>query len=119
MAEVSELSRSESADAEVDDLEDAPLDTRAVREAGLAFFCGMLAVTVLPGGFTWLMQALFPVETAERLFPLVTLVLVLPIALLAGGRTRTFGLYLVLGMVISAVVVVTVLVGTGWMMFSL
>lgn len=96
----------------------SPTDKRAVRVAGLAFFCGILAVTVWPGGFTWLMNSLFDEETAERLFSLVTLILLLPIGLLAGGRTRRFGLYLALGMVISAVVVVSVAAATSWILFT-
>lgn len=72
------------------------------------FFAGMLFITALPGGFAGLLRLAFPYETAERLFPLVTIWLVLPIALLAGGRTRRFGLFMVLGMVLTALVVLGV-----------
>ena len=47
------------------------------------FFSGMLFVTVVPGAFVAVLRLLFEYETAEDLFPLVLLTLVVPIALLA------------------------------------
>lgn len=72
------------------------------------FFSGMLFVTVVPGGFAGLLRLLFDYETAARLFPLVAVTLVVPTALVANGRTRRFGVHFVLGMVITALVVLGV-----------
>lgn len=72
------------------------------------FFSGMLFVTVVPGGFAGLLRLLFDYDTASRLFPLVAVTLVVPTALVANGRTRRYGLHFVLGMVITALVVLGV-----------
>jgi hypothetical protein len=72
------------------------------------FFTGMLFVTVVPGGFVGLLRLMFEYDTAEKLFPLVLISLVVPLGLLVAPRTRRFGLYMVLGMVITALVVLGV-----------
>lgn len=72
------------------------------------FFSGMLFVTVVPGGFAGVLRLLFDYHTASRLFPLVAVTLVVPTALVANARTRRFGLHFVLGMVITALVVLGV-----------
>ncbi len=72
------------------------------------FFTGMLFVTLVPGGFVGLLRLLFAYDTAEELFPLVLISLIVPIGLLAVPRTRRFGIYMVLGMVLTALVVLGV-----------
>jgi hypothetical protein len=72
------------------------------------FFTGMLFVTVVPGGFIGLLRLLFNYDTAEELFPLVAVALVVPTALVANARTRRFGVYMVIGMVLTAAVVLGV-----------
>lgn len=72
------------------------------------FFSGMLFVTVVPGGFAALLRLLFDYGTAEELFPFVLVTLVIPIALVAVPRTRRFGTYFVLGMALTALVVLGV-----------
>jgi len=72
------------------------------------FFAGMLFVTLVPGGFVGLLRLLFAYDTAEELFPLVLISLVVPITLLVLPRTRRFGVYMVIGMVITALVVLGV-----------
>jgi len=72
------------------------------------FFTGLLFVTVVPGGFVGVLRLLFHYDTAERLFPLVAVALVVPTALVANARTRRFGLYMVLGMVLTALVLLGV-----------
>lgn len=72
------------------------------------FFSGMLFVTVIPGGFVAALRLLFTYRTAEELFPFVLVSLVVPIALLAVPRTRRFGIYFVIGMALTALVVVGV-----------
>jgi len=72
------------------------------------FFSGMLFVTVVPGGFIGVLRLLFTFETAERLFPIVAVTLVVPAVLVANARTRRFGVYMAIGMVLTALVVVAV-----------
>lgn len=72
------------------------------------FFAGMLFVTVVPGGFAGVLRLLFDDETAETLFPFVLIALVVPLGLVVRPGTRRFGTYMVIGMVLSALVVVSV-----------
>lgn len=72
------------------------------------FFAGMLLVTVVPGGFAGVLRLLFSFETAERWFPIVAVGLVVPMALVAHPRTRRFGIYMVIGMMVTALVVLGV-----------
>ena len=72
------------------------------------FFSGMLFVTVVPGGFAALLRLLFDYDTAEELFPFVLVTLVIPVALVSLPRTRRYGKYFVLGMVLTALVVLGV-----------
>lgn len=72
------------------------------------FFSGLLFVTVVPGAFAGLLRLLFDYETAEEFFPFVLVTLVVPITLLALPRSRRYGKYFLLGMALTAVVVVGV-----------
>ena len=72
------------------------------------FFSGMLFVTLLPGAYAGVLRLLFHYDTAERLFPYALVFLVVPIALLVRPRTRRFGTYMVLGMALTALVVLGV-----------
>lgn len=72
------------------------------------FFAGMLFVTALPGGFAGVLRLLFPYSRAESLFPLVLIALVLPIVLLLKRKTRRFAIFMVIGMVLTALVVLGV-----------
>jgi hypothetical protein len=72
------------------------------------FFAGMLFVTALPGAFAGILRLMFSYDRAEDLFPLVLVALVLPITLLAKRKTRRFGTYMFIGMIITALVVLGV-----------
>jgi hypothetical protein len=72
------------------------------------FFAGMLFVTALPGAFIGVLRLLLPYETAEKLFPLVLIALVVPFALLAKRKTRRFAQFMFVGMVVTALVVLGV-----------
>ncbi|MBA3782540.1 hypothetical protein [Nocardioides sp. InS609-2] len=74
----------------------------------MGFFTGMLFVTAVPGAFAGILRLVFPYDTAEKLFPLVAIALVVPIALLAKRKTRRFGVFMVIGMVLTALVVLGV-----------
>jgi hypothetical protein len=80
------------------------------------FFTGLVAVIVLPGGYAAVLGSLFSTERAEQLFPYVLLILLVPLALLAVPRTRRFGAYLLLGMVLTALVVAGVAALVLWAM---
>lgn len=83
------------------------------------FFTGMLFVTAVPGGFAGMLRLLLPYETAERWFPLVALTLLVPIGLLLAPRTRRFGTYMVIGMVLTLLVVLGVASMVLWFMVEL
>ncbi|WP_426244033.1 hypothetical protein [Nocardioides sp. LHG3406-4] len=72
------------------------------------FFAGMVFVTAVPGGFAGILRLMFPYHRAEELFPLVAIGLVVPIALLTKRKTRRFGVFMVIGMVLTALVVLGV-----------
>lgn len=69
------------------------------------FFAGMLFVTAVPGGFAGVLRLLLPYETAEKYFPWVLVTLLVPLGLVVFSRTRRFGLFMVVGMVLTALVV--------------
>lgn len=72
------------------------------------FFSGMLFVTVVPGAFASILRLLFDYDRAEELFPLVLLTLIVPIVLLSVPRSRRYGIYFVIGMLLTALVVIGV-----------
>jgi hypothetical protein len=72
------------------------------------FFTGLLFVALVPAAFFGILSVLFDNERAENLFPFVLVTLVVPLALVAARRTRRYGTYFWIGMVLTAVVVVGV-----------
>jgi len=72
------------------------------------FFAGMLMVTAVPGGFVGVLRLLLPYETAEKWFPLVAVALVVPLVLLAKRKTRRFAIFMLIGMALTALVVLGV-----------
>lgn len=80
------------------------------------FLAGLVFVTVVPGGWIGVLRLFLDYDRAEQLFPLVLVALVVPIGLVAAGRTRRFGLYMLLGMVTTAVVVLGVASLVLWLM---
>ncbi len=83
------------------------------------FFTGMLFVTAVPGGFAGILRLLLPYETAERLFPLVALTLLVPLGLLIAPRTRRFGTFMVIGMVLTLLVFLGVTSLVLWFMVKM
>ena len=82
------------------------------------FFTGLLTVIVVPGAFAAILNAVFTYERAEDYFPFVLLIFVVPFGLLAVPRTRRFGRYMLLGMVLTAVVVLSVAALVLWVLYS-
>lgn len=79
------------------------------------FFSGLLLVTLLPGLFVAVLSGIFGERAAEEAFPFVLLAFAVPAGLLAFPRTRRFGKYLLLGMVVTLLVVF----GVGTIVFWL
>jgi hypothetical protein len=69
------------------------------------FFTGLVYVVVVPGLFAAVLELVVKDTTAQDLYPFVLVLLALPLALLVPHRTRRFGLYMLLGMVVTAIVV--------------
>ncbi|GAB7004371.1 hypothetical protein JCM18899A_18440 [Nocardioides sp. AN3] len=80
------------------------------------FFSGLAFMLVVPSLFAGLLETFFAQHTVSDLFPLVLVALLVPVVLVARGRSRRFGLYFVLGMVATAVVVLGVAALVVWMM---
>jgi 4-amino-4-deoxy-L-arabinose transferase-like glycosyltransferase len=72
------------------------------------FFSGMLFVTAVPGAFAGILRLLLPYDRAEELFPWVAVGLVVPVVLLSRRKTRRFAQYMVVGMALTALVVLGV-----------
>ena len=72
------------------------------------FFTGLLFVALVPAAFYGVLSLIFDNDRAEDLFPFVLVTLVVPIGLVANKRTRRFGTYFWIGMVLTAIVVVGV-----------
>jgi hypothetical protein len=72
------------------------------------FFTGLLFVALVPAGFFGVLSVLFDNDRAEDLFPFVLVTLVVPLALVANHKTRRYGTYFLIGMVLTAVVVIGV-----------
>lgn len=110
----------ESPVVEVDeaDLADERLERRRTAEALGAFFAGLLLVTVVPFGFAALLAVFFNQEVVQRLFPLVAVIFVVPAVLLARKASRRFGGYLLLGMLLTAAVILGVGSAVLWFMVT-
>jgi hypothetical protein len=82
------------------------------------FFTGLGYMIVVPGVFAAVLSWLFDDQAAEELFPLVLVMLVVPLGLIAVPRTRRFGLYMLIGMVITFLVVAGVAALVLWYMIQ-
>jgi len=74
--------------------------------AGLVgFFSGVAYVIVVPGVYAAFLHVLLSDSAAQRLFPLIAVALVVPLALLISRKTRRFAQFMLLGVVTTAVVI--------------
>src|SRR3954469_7728771 len=74
--------------------------------AGLVgFFTGVAFVIVIPGIYAAVLSLLLGDTTAQRLFPLVLVALVVPLAMLVPRKTRRFAQFMLLGVGLTAVVI--------------
>ncbi len=82
------------------------------------FFTGLAFVILVPGLFIALLHVLVDDESAEDLFPLVLVTLAVPLGLVLAPRTRRFGLYMLIGVTVTALVVGGVAGLVLWYMIS-
>jgi hypothetical protein len=74
--------------------------------AGLVgFFTGVAYVIVVPGIYAALLGLLLSDSSAQRLFPLIAVALVVPLILLVPRKTRRFAQFMLLGVVATALVI--------------
>ena len=74
--------------------------------AGLVgFFSGVAYVIVVPVLFAAVLRLVLGDSTAQRLFPLLVLLLVVPLGLLVPRKTRRFAQFMLFGVVTTAVVI--------------
>jgi hypothetical protein len=69
------------------------------------FFTGLAFVALVPALFVGLLHLVFDDETTNDLFPMVLVALAVPLGLVAFSRTRRFGAYMLIGVVVTALVV--------------
>jgi len=81
------------------------------------FFTGLAFLLLVPALFAGVL-GLFLDDRAEELFPFVLVTLVVPVGLVIWPRTRRFGRYMLLGMVVTAVVVGGVAAAVLWYMVN-
>ena len=72
------------------------------------FFTGLLFVALVPATYVGALSLMFDNQKVEDLFPFVLVTLVVPLVLVVNPRTRRFGVYFWIGIVLTAVVVVGV-----------
>ena len=62
-------------------------------------------MALVPALFVGLLHLVFDDETTNDLFPMVLVALAVPLGLVAFSRTRRFGAYMLIGVVVTALVV--------------
>ncbi len=82
----------------------------------VGFFSGLLFVALVPAGFLALLTVFFNDDVVRGLSPLMATTLIVPAGLVAWRRTRKFGLYMLLGMFVTAIVVVGVATLVLWLL---
>lgn len=82
------------------------------------FFTGLGFVIIVPGLFAAILGWVFDYNKAEDLFPFVLVTLIVPIGLVIVPKTRRFGIYMLIGMVTTALVVLGVAGLVLWYMVN-
>jgi hypothetical protein len=78
------------------------------------FFTGLLFVALIPAAYVGVLSLMFDNDRVEDLFPFVLVTLVVPLVLVVNQRTRRFGTYFWIGIVLTAVVVLGVAALVLW-----
>jgi hypothetical protein len=88
--------------------------------AGLVgFFTGVAYVIIVPGIYAAVLSLVLSDSSARRLFPLVALVLVVPLVMLIPRKTRRFAQFMLLGVVSTALVIGLTAAVVIWVMVQL
>ena len=88
--------------------------------AGLVgFFAGVAYVIIVPGVYATLLGLLVSDATAQKLFPLVLLALLVPLAMLVPRKTRRFAQFMFLGIVSTAVVIAVTAALVIWLLVQI
>src|SRR5919107_1260186 len=85
----------------------------------VGFFSGVAYVIVVPGVYAAFLGLLLSDSAAQRLFPLVAIALVVPLALLVPRKTRRFAQFMLLGVVTTALVIGVTAALVIWLMVQL
>ena len=80
------------------------------------FFTGLAYIIVVPGLYAWILSGMLDDRQAEDLFPFILISLAVPLGLVVAPRTRRFGLYMSLGVVATALVVIGVSLLVLWIL---
>ena len=72
------------------------------------FFTGLVFVALIPAAYVGVLSLMFDNDRVEELFPFVLITLVVPLGLVANKRTRRYGIYFWIGIILTAIVVVGV-----------
>lgn len=83
-----------------------------------AFLAGLAYTCLVPAAYVGLTRVAFDQDTADRLFPLLAILLALPLALLVPARTRWFARHFLLGMFVTSIVIVGVSALVLWLMMA-
>jgi hypothetical protein len=78
------------------------------------FFTGLVFVALVPAIYVGVLSLMFDNDRVEDLFPFVLVTLVVPLVLVVNQRTRRFGTYFWIGIVLTAIVVVGVAAVVLW-----
>ena len=78
------------------------------------FFTGLLFVALVPAAYVGVLSLMFDNDRVEELFPFILVTLVVPLVLVINQRTRRFGTYFWIGIVLTAVVVIGVAALVLW-----
>jgi hypothetical protein len=78
------------------------------------FFTGLLFVALVPAVYVAVLSLMFDNDRVEELFPFVLVTLVVPLGLVMNRRTRRYGTYFWIGIVLTAVVVIGVAAVVLW-----
>ena len=85
----------------------------------VGFFTGVAYVIVVPGVYAALLGLLVSDATAQKLFPLVLVALVIPVALLFPRKTRRFAQFMFLGIISTVLVVAVTAAVVIWVMIQI
>jgi hypothetical protein len=85
----------------------------------VGFFSGVGYIIVVPGIYAALLGLFLSDDSAKRLFPLVVVVLVVPVVLLFPRRTRRFAQFMLVGIVATVLVIAVTAAVVVWVMVQL